>query len=63
MLYFHSRDKNKSIIVTDRGSPYVCETSRLPHFVENQLIDSDEVVSLMRRPSFTLRMVPGTHFC
>jgi hypothetical protein len=27
------------------------ETSRLPHFPDNQLIDSGEVVSLARRPA------------
>jgi hypothetical protein len=30
-----------------------CETSRLPHFVDNPLTDGREVVSLTRRPPFT----------
>jgi hypothetical protein len=39
------------------------QTSRLPHFLDSQLTDGDEVVSLMRRPHFILRKVPGAHFC
>jgi hypothetical protein len=45
--------KGKSIPVTDHGDSQGCETSRLPHFLDNRLTDSDEVVSLTRRPSFT----------
>jgi hypothetical protein len=30
-----------------------CETSRLPHFLDNRLIDGGKVVSLTRRPLFT----------
>jgi hypothetical protein len=40
-----------------------CETSRLPHFLDNRLTDGGEVVSLTRRPPFTLRKIPGTDFC
>jgi hypothetical protein len=36
---------------------------RLPYFLDNRLTDGDEVVSLTRRPPFTLRKIPGTHFC
>jgi hypothetical protein len=32
--------------VTGLGGPYVCETSRLPHFLDNRLIDGGEVISL-----------------
>jgi hypothetical protein len=39
------------------------EMSRLPHFLDNQLTDGGKVVSLMRRPPFTTRKIPGTHFC
>jgi hypothetical protein len=42
---------NKAIRVTSRGGPYGCETSRLPHFLDNRLTDGAEVVSLTRRPS------------
>jgi hypothetical protein len=43
----------KAIPVTGRGDPYGCETSRLPHFLNNRLTDGGEVVSLTRRPLFT----------
>jgi hypothetical protein len=33
-----------------------------PHFLDNRLTDGGEVVSLMRRPPFTPRKIPGTHF-
>jgi hypothetical protein len=42
--------KSKSIPVTGHGSPYGYEMSRLPHFLNNQLTDGAEVVSLTRRP-------------
>jgi hypothetical protein len=35
------------------------ETSRLLHFLDNRLTDGGEVVSLTRRPPFTLRKIPG----
>jgi hypothetical protein len=53
----------KAIPVTGRGGPEGCETSRLPHFIDNRLTDGDEVVSPKRRPPFTPRKIPGTHFC
>jgi hypothetical protein len=40
---------NKAIPVTGRGDPQVCETSRLPHFLDNRLRDCSEVVSFTRR--------------
>jgi hypothetical protein len=45
--------KRKAILVTDRGGPQDCETSRLPHFLENRFTDGGEVVRLTRRPPFT----------
>jgi hypothetical protein len=39
--------------VTGIGGPQGCETSRLPHLLENRLTDGGEVVSLARRPPFT----------
>jgi hypothetical protein len=36
-----------------RESPWGCETSRFPHFLENWLTDGGEVVNLTRRPPFT----------
>jgi hypothetical protein len=53
----------KAIPVTGREGPYSCETSRLSHFLDNQLTDGGEVVSLTCRPPFTPRKIPGTHFC
>jgi hypothetical protein len=50
--YSKSKKKSKVIPVTDRGGPYSCETSRLPH-VDNRLTDGGECVSLMRLPPFT----------
>jgi hypothetical protein len=44
----------KAIPVTGHKGPWGCETSRLPHFLENWLRDGSEV-SLMRWPSFITR--------
>jgi hypothetical protein len=59
--------KGKAIPVTGHGGPEGCETSRLPHFLENWLTDGGKVVSLTRRPAgrpaaLTLRKFPGSHF-
>jgi hypothetical protein len=43
--------KCKAIPVTGLGGPYGCETSRLPHFLDNQLSDGGEVVSLTVQPA------------
>jgi hypothetical protein len=40
--------KGKSIPVTGRGGPQGCETSMLPHFLDNRLTDGSEVDSLTR---------------
>jgi hypothetical protein len=37
--------------------------SRLPHFLDNRLTDSGEVVSLMRWLPISPRKFSGTHFC
>jgi hypothetical protein len=34
----------------------------LPYFVDSEITDGGEVVSLLRRPLFTPRKIPGTHF-
>jgi hypothetical protein len=39
----------EGIPVTGRGGPYGCEMSELPHFLDNQLTDGGEVVSLTRQ--------------
>jgi hypothetical protein len=48
--------KKKAIPVTGR------ETLRPPYFLDNWLTDGGDV-SFMRRPPFTPRNIPGTHFC
>jgi hypothetical protein len=58
----YSLQQGKAIPVTGREGPEGCETSRLPHFLDNQLTDGGEVVSLTRRPPFIPRNIPGTHF-
>jgi hypothetical protein len=45
------KGKGKAIPVTGRTGPLGCETSRLPHFLQNRLIDGREVVSRTRRPA------------
>jgi hypothetical protein len=55
--------KVKLSLLTGREGPLGCETSRFPHFLDNRLINGGEVVSLTRRPPFTPRKIPGTHFC
>jgi hypothetical protein len=44
--------KDKAVPVTDRGAPRGCETSRLPHFLDNRLIDGAEVASPTSRSFF-----------
>jgi hypothetical protein len=39
--------------VTGRGGPSVCETSRIPHFLDILLTDGSKFVSVTRGPSFT----------
>jgi hypothetical protein len=53
----------KTIPITGRESLQVCETSRFSRYLDNRLTEGGEVVSLTRRPHFTPRKIPGTHFC
>jgi hypothetical protein len=55
--------KIKLFMLTGRGGPQGCETSRLPHFRDSRLTNGGEVVSLTRRPLFTPRKIHDTHFC
>jgi hypothetical protein len=48
--------------VTDRGGKLGCETSRLPHFLDNRLRDGGEIISLTRRPPFTPQEDPWYSF-
>jgi hypothetical protein len=45
--------KGRAIPVTDHEGPWGCETSRLPHFLDNRLTDGGEVIGPTRRPPFT----------
>jgi hypothetical protein len=54
--------KGKAIPVAGRGGPWVCETSRLTHSLENRLTDGGEVISLKRRSQFSPRKIPGAYF-
>jgi hypothetical protein len=45
--------KGRAVPVTDRGGPQGCDTSTLPHFLNNRLTDGGEVVSLTRQRPFT----------
>jgi hypothetical protein len=61
MRSIKKQKEGKAIPVTGRGVPYGCDTSRLPHFLDNRLTDGGTVVSLMRRPFFTPMKIAGTH--
>jgi hypothetical protein len=49
---------SKAVPVTDRGGPYGCHKSRIPHSLDKRLTGGDEVVALTRRP----RSTPQKHF-
>jgi hypothetical protein len=38
-------------MLSARGGPYDCETSRLPHFLDDRLTDGGEVIGPTRRPA------------
>jgi hypothetical protein len=59
----HNAKKGRTIPVTGREGPQCRETSMLSHLLDNRLTDDGEFVSLMRRPPFTPRKHPVTHFC
>jgi hypothetical protein len=42
----------KAILTINRGGPWDCEMSRLPHFLDNWLKDGGEIVILTRRPMY-----------
>jgi hypothetical protein len=45
--------EGKAIHVRGRGDPQDCETSRLPHFLDNQFTDGGQVVSQTDEVSLT----------
>jgi hypothetical protein len=50
-IFYNFLITDKAIPVRGHGGPLGCETSRLPHFIDNRLTDVGEVVSLTRRPA------------
>jgi hypothetical protein len=54
--------KGKAIPVTGLGGPRACETSRLPHFLDNPLADGREFARLKSRLPFTHKQIPATDF-
>jgi hypothetical protein len=55
--------KVKAIPVTGCGGPWDFGMSRLPHFLDSQLIDSDKVVILNSwLLPITLSKIPGANF-
>jgi hypothetical protein len=47
--------KGTAIPVTGLGGPYICETLRLQHFLDSQLTDDSELVSLTCQLPFTTK--------
>jgi hypothetical protein len=43
-----SRTYSKAVLVTGRGGPQGCGTSRFPHFVHSRLTEGGEVINFMR---------------
>jgi hypothetical protein len=60
--YTSGKEKGNSTPVSDLRITYVCETSELPHFLDNQLTDGGEVVRLTHWSRFAPRKIPSTHF-
>jgi hypothetical protein len=55
--------RGKSISVTAYGVSWGCEVMDISHFLHDWFTEGDDVVSLRRRPPFTARKIPVTHFC
>jgi hypothetical protein len=53
----------KSIPVRGCAGPYGCETSGIPHLLDNRLTDGGKVVSFTRRPPYSPWKILDTHFC
>jgi hypothetical protein len=46
------KKQSKAIPVLGGGSPYICEISKIPYFVDSLLRDGGVVISLTRRRRF-----------
>jgi hypothetical protein len=55
--------KGTAIPVRGRGGSQGCDTLRVPHKLDNWLVDGGKVVRFTRRPPFTPKNISGTHFC
>jgi hypothetical protein len=64
---YGGKSKSKAIPVTDRGGLWGCETLRIPHCLDNRLIDGGKVVRPTHRPRSTPQKryfsASGTNFC
>jgi hypothetical protein len=47
---------SKAIPISGRGNLCSCDRERLPHLLDNRLIEGVEVVSLKSRPRFTIQV-------
>jgi hypothetical protein len=56
------RKKGEAIPVTGHVDPCGCETSRLPHFLDNRLTVMVSLSALRAGRPLTPRKIPGTHF-
>jgi hypothetical protein len=54
--------KNVKLSLYRPWRPLVLREVEAPTFSDIRLIDDGKVVSLTRRPLFTPRKIPGTHF-
>jgi hypothetical protein len=54
------KKRGKAVLGANRA---VRHAEAPPHFLDNRLTDGVKVVSLIHRPPFTPRKIPGTHFC
>jgi hypothetical protein len=57
-LVLQLNKKLETVPITGRGGPLGCEILRIPHCLDNRLIDGGKFVSPMHRPNVT----PQKHF-
>jgi hypothetical protein len=60
---FGKKKKGKAIPVTGLEGPWGCETSRLPHFLDDRLTDGARLSASRAVRPLPTRKIPGTHFC
>jgi hypothetical protein len=57
------KGKKGKVISVQAWRPLGLREVEAPTFSDIRFIDGGKVVSPMRRPLFTARKIPGTHFC